>query len=90
MADMAQFDDAIKTGLWAWTCGDAGTMLLQAKDRDEAYRKVIACRLESCDSLEEAESWFEENDTLVEIEGTLEQEPYEGELEASEEEDEDY
>lgn len=86
---MADMKAAIEGGLWAWNNGEE-TQLVVAKDQEEAYRKVIALRMEVAESVEEAESWFEENDTLEQITGLLEIAPYKGELEDSEEEDEDY
>ena len=80
MTKLADTAGLINSGPWAWLLGDdETTLLIRADDQKEAYRKAIAYRLEHCnDTTAEAVVSFEENDTLVQIGGLCETEPYEG------------
>lgn len=76
---------------FVWTTAESA-WLVTAKDRDEAYRKVIANRLKAemvddgryrpyeQEALRSAVRWFAKKDELIEIAGELEEKPYEGEL----------
>lgn len=64
---------------FVWITGH-GAHLVEAKDRDEAYRKVIANRMAAGQTVEEAEAWFEKDDSLHEIDGLINNEPYVGPL----------
>lgn len=64
---------------FVWVTGH-GAHLLEAKDQDEAYRKVIANRMAAGQTVKDAEAWFEENDCLHEVSGSIENQPYTGPL----------
>jgi hypothetical protein len=53
--------------VFAWNCGDAGVFLIVAPDQEHAYERAIDVREEEADSREEAERWFEKNDSLDEV-----------------------
>jgi hypothetical protein len=59
-----------------------GTWLIKAKDYEQAYRICIANRIKAGQTPEEAEKWFEHDDTLqpIEYNGTVTDSPYTGQL----------
>lgn len=53
---------------FAWHCRSLDeTHLIEAKDWDEAYEKVIAIRMEGGYDRKDCEAWFEKNDQLMEL-----------------------
>lgn len=69
--------------LWFWDAGGNQGCLLFAKDHDEAYAKAIASRVQGhpadeagyAEWVQNAQTWFALNDTLVEVEEGVTCEP---------------